>query len=108
VLTKCPFEQGAGLRGLIFTLHIVVDLLSGEGQGRSMARPVRIRVADGWYHVMGRGRDRGRLFGDDAERQRFLELLAAMRERFCLRVYAYALMDTHHHLSGVSTEGNWS
>jgi hypothetical protein len=33
-----------------------------------MARPLRVRVAGGWYHVMGRGRDRGRLFVDEVER----------------------------------------
>ena len=27
-----------------------------------MARPLRARVAGGWYHVMARVRDRGRLF----------------------------------------------
>jgi putative transposase len=52
-------------------------------------------VAGGWYHVTGRGRDRGRLFGDGADRERFLALVQQMREMFRVRVYAYALMDNH-------------
>ena len=73
-----------------------------------MARPLRIRGAGGWYHVMGRGRDRGRLFRDDADRAHFLGLLETMREVYRVRVFAYALMETHYHLLLGTPEANLS
>jgi REP element-mobilizing transposase RayT len=63
-----------------------------------MARPVRIRVAGGWYHAFTRGEGGRALFGDDRDREHFIGLLPEMRERFRVRVHAYALMDTHYHL----------
>ncbi|MFC1467871.1 hypothetical protein ACFLQY_04185 [Verrucomicrobiota bacterium] len=41
-----------------------------------MARPVRIDVADGVYHVVSRGTERCDLFREDADRLHFLEKLA--------------------------------
>ena len=35
---------------------------------------------DGWYHVMGRGLERRERFTEDRERERFLDLLAAVHE----------------------------
>jgi putative transposase len=63
-----------------------------------MARPLRILVAGGWYHVMNRGHRRSDLFPGDADRQRFLRLLAALPERFGVEIYAFVLMDNHYHL----------
>jgi putative transposase len=73
-----------------------------------MARPVRIRVAGGWYHVMARGHNRERVFADDQDFAHFLELLAMGRERFRIRVYAYCLMPNHYHLLLGTPEGNLS
>ena len=63
-----------------------------------MARPLRIEHVDGWYHVTGRGNERRAIFRDDRDRARFLELLAAMTERFGVRLCAFALMENHYHL----------
>ncbi|HUJ10221.1 MAG TPA: transposase [Verrucomicrobiae bacterium] len=63
-----------------------------------MARPVRIEVAGGWYHVTARGNERRAVFREDRDRQRFLEFLAEAVERFGLRCQAYVLMDNHYHL----------
>ena len=45
-----------------------------------MARPMRRAEVEGWYHVMGRGLERRELFTEDRERERFLDLLAAVHE----------------------------
>jgi REP element-mobilizing transposase RayT len=50
------------------------------------------------YHVLNRGHARERIFHDDADRQRFLELLARYRDRCAFRLYHYCLMDNHFHL----------
>ncbi len=56
-----------------------------------MARPLRRPVADGWYHVFGRGLERRTIFGanEDRTREHFLELLAVLPERFRVRVHAH-------------------
>ena len=63
-----------------------------------MARPLRIQVADGWYHVTARGIDRKAVFRDDADRSHFLELLEDMVGRYRVCLHAYVLMDNHYHL----------
>jgi len=62
-----------------------------------MARPLRIVVEDGWYHVISRGLDRGAIFADDRDRVHFLKLLAEARERYRLVIHAYVLMVNHLH-----------
>ena len=63
-----------------------------------MARPLRIERPGAWYHVTGRGLERRRIFLDDRDRRHWLELLEEAVPRWRLRVYAYVLMDNHHHL----------
>lgn len=63
-----------------------------------MARPLRIDLADGWYHVTARGNERRAIFLDDRDRRQFLELLGRTQERFGLRVHGYVLMGNHYHL----------
>ena len=60
-----------------------------------MARPLRRDVRDGWYHVFHRGTERGAIFGDEREREHFLELLAGVSKQYFLRIHAYVLMDGH-------------
>lgn len=63
-----------------------------------MARPLRVDVKGGWYHVTARGIERREIFGDAREHAHFLELLEAMRERYGVEVHVYALMRSHYHL----------
>ena len=44
-----------------------------------MARPVRVEVAGGLYHVIVRGNERRNVFRDDADRSRYLTRLALVR-----------------------------
>jgi putative transposase len=73
-----------------------------------MARPLRINVAGGWYHITARGHNRERIYFDRADYTHFLELLGEMSERFGVRVHAYALMPNHYHLLISTPEGNAS
>ena len=45
-----------------------------------MARPLRIDVKDGWYHVSARGIERREIFDGGRDNEHFLELLG---RRYC-------------------------
>jgi REP element-mobilizing transposase RayT len=63
-----------------------------------VARPLRLEVADGIYHVTARGNERRAIYRDDADRQSFLEILQATLARFRWRCLGYCLMSNHYHL----------
>ena len=63
-----------------------------------MSRPPRIEVAQGVYHVVARGNERRLVFRDDVDRERFLESLCRVAERYDWRVLCYCLMGNHYHL----------
>ncbi len=63
-----------------------------------MARPQRIEYEGAVYHVTARGNERRAIFQDDADRERFLRVLAESVERFDTRLYLFCLMGNHIHL----------
>lgn len=63
-----------------------------------MARPLRIDIENGLYHVTSRGWERRVVVRDDRDRQRWLELLARVATRCGWRVFAWVLMSNHFHL----------
>jgi hypothetical protein len=63
-----------------------------------MGRPLRVELADGYYHGLSRGSERRAVFLDDADRERFVALLGLVAERFELEPWAYVLMPNHYHL----------
>jgi REP element-mobilizing transposase RayT len=63
-----------------------------------MARPLRIDIEDGFYHVTSRGWERCKVVRDDRDRQRWLELLERVATRCGWRVFAWTLLDNHFHL----------
>lgn len=65
-------------------------------------------IADGWYHCMNRGIDRGRIFSDNRSYEHLVELLAESVERFRFRVHAYGLMSNHYHVLIQTPEANLS
>jgi REP element-mobilizing transposase RayT len=73
-----------------------------------MARPLRIQVVDGWYHVTARGIERREIFADTACYTHFLELLTEWVPRFRVRLHAYVLMPNHVHLVVSTPEANLS
>jgi REP element-mobilizing transposase RayT len=73
-----------------------------------MARPLRIQAAGLTYHITARGVRRTDIYLDDADRRRFLRLLAAVVQRYAVRCHAYCEMTNHYHLAVTTTEANLS
>ncbi len=71
-----------------------------------MARLLRVEYPGALYHVTIRGNNRRELFGDDTDRERFLDRLGEYREEYGIRVYAYCLMSNHVHLVVETPEAN--
>ena len=63
-----------------------------------MARPLRIDIEGGWYHITARGHNRGVIYLDAQDRKHFLDLMAESVERFTIEIHAYVLMDNHYHI----------
>lgn len=63
-----------------------------------MARPPRIEHAGGVFHIVARGNERKLVFRDDRDRERFLEILGQVTDRYRWRLLAYCLMGNHYHL----------
>ena len=63
-----------------------------------MARPLRLAVADGIYHVTARGNNRAPIFEDDRDRRTLLAILAHAVGRFDWRCLSFCLMGNHFHL----------
>jgi REP element-mobilizing transposase RayT len=73
-----------------------------------MARHLRHDVRGGWYHITTRGTERRDIFLDRRDRERFLELLEGVVERYGVMLHAYVLMDNHYHLLIETPAGNAS
>jgi putative transposase len=73
-----------------------------------MARPLRIEYPGALYHLTSRGNAQEDIFQDDADREAFLAVLAAVVERFGWRLYAYCLMDDHYDLMVETPKANLS
>ncbi|RLK51501.1 transposase IS200 family protein [Alkalispirillum mobile] len=71
-----------------------------------MARPLRIELAGGLYHVTSRGDRREAIYLDDGDRRAWLDLLGEVCERFNWRCHAYCQMTNHYHLVVETPEGN--
>ncbi|MGH3083595.1 MAG: transposase [Gaiellaceae bacterium] len=63
-----------------------------------MPRPPRIEVPNGVYHVTANATHGNQIFRDDADRSRWLRLLATVVDRFFWECFAYCLLSTHYHL----------
>lgn len=52
-----------------------------------MARPLRINIAGGWYHVTARGQRRDRIYLDARDRVEFLRRVEETTKRFRVEVH---------------------
>lgn len=73
-----------------------------------MSRPLRIEFAGALYHLTSRGDRREAIYEDDEDRQRFLDTLAEVAERYNWVCHAYCLMTNHYHLVAETVEGKLS
>ena len=73
-----------------------------------MARPLRVEFEGALYHVTSRGNAREAVFEGDADRTRFLKILADTIERFGWICHAYCLMTNHYHLLIETPDANLS
>lgn len=71
-----------------------------------MARPLRIELSGGLYHVTSRGDRREDIYFSEADREAWLALFAQVCARFNWICHAYCLMTNHYHLVIETPEGN--
>lgn len=62
-----------------------------------MGRPNRIQFAGACYHIMLQGNNRQDIFLGNQDRRYFLSLLKGYKDRYGLKIYAYALMSNYVH-----------
>ncbi len=63
-----------------------------------MARPLRIQYEGAFYHVTARGNEKKDIFRDDADRNKFIQVLESVVEKYKWIVHAYCFMGNHYHL----------
>ena len=73
-----------------------------------MARPLRIELPGALYHVTSRGDRREDIYLNDADRQRWLDLLGEVCVRYNWLCHAYCLMDNHFHIVIETVDSNLS
>jgi len=73
-----------------------------------MTRPLRIEFADAVYHVTSRGNGRQKIFLDEQDNRKFLELFGKTLERFNWICHAFCLMVNHYHLMIETPDANLS
>ena len=73
-----------------------------------MARPRRIELAGGFYHVSTRGNAQCDIYLDDEDKLLWLSLLGRVCKRFNWRCHAYCLMTNHYHIVIQTMEANLS
>ena len=73
-----------------------------------MARPIRIEVEGGLYHVTSRGNARQNIYSDREDYQIFLQILSDVVDRYGWIIHAYCLMPNHYHLLVETPQANLS
>ena len=71
-----------------------------------MARPLRIEFEGALYHVTARGNVRQKLFWDEKDRAKFVQLLVSSLTRYDVALHAYVLMGNHYHLIAETRRAN--
>ena len=73
-----------------------------------MARPLRIELAGGLYHVTARGDRREPIYRGDADRSAWLTLFGEVCERFNWRCHGWCQMTNHYHCVIETPDANLS
>src|SRR5690606_11597337 len=86
---------GSGLASTYFLCHVF-----------GMARPLRLELSGGLYHVTARGDGREDIYLGDADREAWLEVLGQVCRRFNWVCHAWCQMSNHYHLLLETPEAN--
>jgi putative transposase len=70
--------------------------------------PLRHEYPGAVYHLTSRGNARQKIFLDDTDRKKFLDVLSQAVSRYGWLCHAYSLMDNHYHLLVETPKGNLS
>jgi REP element-mobilizing transposase RayT len=73
-----------------------------------MARPLRIELSGGLYHVTSRGDRREDIYFSEDDRRAWLEVFGQVCARFNWVCHAYCQMTNHYHIVVETPEGNLS
>ena len=73
-----------------------------------MARPLRIELAGGLYHITARGDRREDIYFGEADRLVWLDTFSQVCSRFNWVCHAWCQMTNHYHLVVETAEGNLS
>lgn len=61
--------------------------------------PRRLRIESlGYHHVYNRGVAKNKVFEDEKDKAKFIELLASVAREFKFNIHSFCLMDNHYHL----------
>ena len=71
-----------------------------------MGRPIRIEYPEALYHITSRGNERRKIFLNDEDRNKFLNILKDYHDRYGILIHTYVLMDNHYHLILETPKGN--
>jgi len=71
-----------------------------------MARPLRLQIPGGLYHVTARGNRREAIYFDETDRRAFNALLTEVCDRYNWAVHAACQMGNHYHLLFATPDGN--
>ena len=63
-----------------------------------MPRRGRLHLPGGYYHVIGRGLERRRIFSTDDDKRDFLDRLSDGLAQTHCQCLAFAMMSNHYHL----------
>lgn len=66
-------------------------------EGDKMPRTARVKSPAGIYHIMIRSISDTPLFKNDADKNKYLELIRKYQNIFLFKVYSYCIMTTHAH-----------
>ena len=71
-----------------------------------MARPLRLELSGGVYHVTSRGDGREDIYLSDADREAWLDVFATVCKRFNWVCHAWCQMTNHYHILVETPEAN--
>jgi REP element-mobilizing transposase RayT len=73
-------------------------MISKKRGTKKMPRISRQLSKTNVYHVVVRGNQRSRIFLDDEDREKYIDIICKINKEKAFFVYAYCLMDNHAHL----------